>query len=234
MRPKKNGLQSGADLIPANISSLKDLPPIHLLKPGPDRGKFLLESLKKRKTTREISEKKLSLQILSDLLWAACGVNRKTGPFGIPGRTAATASNSQEIELYVALEEGVYQYDAFHSRLLPVVAGDLRSLAIGPRQPDFAVNAPVHIIFVADIDKLIHTSGYAEPGLLVPEIQKSYYFVDTGIIAGNVYLFAASRGLAAWFHNCNKPILAKKLKLRGDQEVLFSQTVGYPANSRNL
>jgi nitroreductase len=80
-----------------------------------------------------------------------------------------------------------------------------------------------------DVNKLSHTTGYQEPGLQDPDIQKSYYFVDTGLIAGNVYLFAASRGLASWFHNCNKPVLAEKLKLRADQRVLFGQTVGYPA-----
>jgi nitroreductase len=79
-----------------------------------------------------------------------------------------------------------------------------------------------------DIDKLANTSGYMEPGLKDPETQKAYYYVDTGLIAGNVYLFAASQGLASWFHNCNKPALKAKLKLRKDQRVLFGQTVGYP------
>ena len=70
---------------------------------------------------------------------------------------------------------------------------------------------------------------FQEPGLKDAEIQKSYYFVDTGLIAGNVYLFAAAQGLAAWFHNCDKPGLAKDLNLRPDQRVLFAQTVGYAA-----
>lgn len=59
--------------------------------------------------------------------------------------------------------------------------------------------------------------------------QKSYYYVATGLIASNVYLFAASQGLAAWFHNCNREAAARKFKLRPDQRVLFAQTVGYPA-----
>jgi hypothetical protein len=62
-----------------------------------------------------------------------------------------------------------------------------------------------------------------------PDIQKSYYNVATGLIAGNVYLFAASQGLAAWFHNCDKAGLATALKLRPEQRVLYAQTVGYPA-----
>jgi len=207
---------------------IQQLQPIKLLKPGIDNGKSVLKSLKQRKTTREISEKKLSLQMLSDLLWAACGVNRKTGPFEIPGRTAATASNSQEIDVYVAMEEGTYLYDAFHNKMIPVVAGDLRPLAIGQGQANFGHMAPVRLIYVVDINKLANTSGYQEPGLQNPEVQKSYYFVDTGLIAGNVYLFAASQGLASWFHNCNKPALTGKLNLRADQRVLFGQTVGYP------
>jgi nitroreductase len=210
---------------------IKNLQPIVLPKPGYDGGKSLLKALKQRKTIREISDKKLSLQTLSNLLWAAYGINRKTGPFGIPGRTAASASNSQEIDLYVALQEATYFYDAIHHRLIPVAAGDLRSLAIGPGQTGFGANAPVRFIYIADISKLTNTAGYREPGLHDPEIQKSYYYADTGLIAGNVYLFAASQGLAAWFHNCNKSGLRAKLNLRADQRILFGQTVGYPAKN---
>lgn len=207
---------------------LNDLSPVKLLKPGAGSKKSVVKLLHKRRTIREISDKKLSLQMLSDLLWAACGINRKKGPFGIPGRTAATASNSQEIDVYVALKEGVYLYDAVHHNLLPVISGDFRKLAIGHGQSGFGDKAPVRLIFVADIDKLVHTKGYQEPGLLDPEVQKSYYYTDTGLIAGNVYLFAASHGLASWFHNCNRDALAEKLKLRKDQRALFGQTVGYP------
>ena len=209
-------------------ASSQDLLPIKLPRPILDDDKSLLKALQQRKTIREISDKKISSQILSNLLWAAYGVNRKKGPFGIPGRTAASASNSQEIDVYVALPEGIYLYDAFHHRLLPVVAGDLRTLAIGKGQSNFGSRAPVRLIYIVDINKLSNTSGFQEPGLQDPEIQKSYYYVDTGLIAGNVYLFAASHGLASWFHNCNKTDLAANLKLRPDQRILFAQTVGYP------
>ena len=213
-----------------NLSiSAKGFLTIKLPKPTLSRSTSVFKTLQQRKTIREISDKKLSLQVLSNLLWAAYGVNRKKGPFGIPGRTAASASNSQEIDLYVAMQEGIYLYDAFHHRLIPVVAGDLRALAIGPGQANFVAKAPVQLIYIADVYKLTHTSGYQEPGLQDPEIQKSYYYVDTGLIAGNVYLFAASQGLASWFHNCNKSALTAKLNLRADQRVLFGQTVGYPA-----
>jgi len=191
-------------------------------------GKSLPESLRQRATIREISDRKLPLQLLSNLLWAACGVNRVKGPFGGPGITAASASNSQEIDVFVALEDGAYLFDAREHRLLPVAGGDLRAMAISPGQKNVKMTAPVQLIYVVDIHRLSHTAGFQEPGLQDPEIQKSYYFVDTGLIAGNVYLFSASQGLAAWFHNCDKAGLARKLKLRSEQRVLFGQTVGYP------
>ena len=205
-----------------------DLQPITLPKPEKDGGKSVLAALWERRTNRSIRDEKLPPQTLSNLLWAAFGVNRESGPFNQIGRTAASASNSQEIDLYVALPEGTYLYEAVPHRLAPVVAGDLRTLAGGRGRRGGAATAPVSIIFVADIAKFAK-AGFQEPGLKDPEIQKSYYNIAAGLIAGNVYLFAASQGLAAWFHNCNKPALATELKLRPDQRVLYAQTVGFPA-----
>jgi hypothetical protein len=90
----------------------------------------------------------------------------------------------------------------------------------------------VELVYVVDLDRLEHTTGFEEPGLHDPEVQKSYYFVDTGLIAGNVYLFAASRDLACWFHNCDRATLGAKLGLRATQRPLFAQTVGFPAEAR--
>jgi nitroreductase len=202
--------------------------PVELPTPKLRVGKSLPESLRARRTIREFNDRKLPMQQLSNLLWAACGVNRRKGPFGGLGLTAASASNSQEIDLFVALEEGAYLFDARHHRLQPVVASDLRTMAVGPGQKNVATKAAVQLLYVADIHRLSHTAGFQEPGLQDPEVQKSYDFVDTGLIAGNVYLFAASQGLAAWFHNCDKVGLRHKLKLRAEQRVLFGQTVGYP------
>ena len=206
------------------------LRPIDLLPPIEDRALSFHEAVARRRTTREIAATPLDLARLSNLLWAACGVNRKQGPFGAPGRTAASASNSQEIDLYVALEGGVYLYDAVRHRLNPVAAEDLRSLAMNSRQ-GVGSEAPVQLIYVVDLRRLAHTAGFDEPGLHDPEIQKSYYFVDTGIIAGNVYLFAAAHGLASWFHNCEKQALMRSLALRPEQKVLFAQSIGWPANA---
>ena len=202
-----------------------DLQPITLAPPETDGGKSVLAALHERRTNRNISDKPLPHQVLSNLLWAAFGVNRAAGSFGKPGRTAASASNSQEIDLYVALPEGVYLYEAGPHRLTPVVAGDLRSRS-GRRA---AATAPVNLFYVADLTRYDTGPGQPDRNIGDPEVQKSYYYVATGLIASNVYLFAASQGLAAWFHNCDKRNTPQELKLRAQQRVLFAQTVGYPA-----
>jgi nitroreductase len=206
----------------------KSLPAIRLPTPTEDQALSLLAALKQRKTVREFNALQLPLQQTSNLLWAACGVNRQEGPFGLAGRTAASASNSQEIDLYVAREDGTYLYDALNSLLIPIVAHDLRARALTPGQQSTGAKAPMQLIFVADLRRLTHTAGFDEAGLHDPEVQKSYYYVDTGLIAGNVYLFAAAHGLAAWFHNCDRTGLAQRLRLRSEQRVLFAQSIGYP------
>jgi hypothetical protein len=213
------------------IHEQSDLHVIRLPTPAKSGTTSVFTALARRKTTREMSNAPLPIQELSNLLWAGCGVNRPTGPFGIPGRTAASASNSQEIDLYVALESGVYLYDAINNQLVPVVPHDLRAGALTPGQRGVNATAPVQLIFVADLNRLTHAAEFLEPALLEVEVQKSYYYVDTGIIAGNVYLFAAAQGLAAWFHNCHRTDLARRLGLRPEQRVLFAQSVGYPENS---
>lgn len=202
---------------------------IPLPPPAPGSRVTFRTALRNRRTTRDIDVTPLPVQLLSDLLWSAWGINRPDGPFGQPGRTAASASNSQEIDLYVALEQGSYRYEAPHHRLEPIIAGDIRRDAMTPGQRSIETKPPVQLIYVADIDRLANTQGIQEPGLQDTETQKAYYYVDTGMIAGNVYLFAAACGLAAWFHNCDRDALARHLDLRANQRVLFAQSVGYPA-----
>jgi nitroreductase len=206
-------------------STTGNMQSITLPEPAFEQRGTLFEALKERRTSRSIKAKKIPLQLLSDILWAAQGVNRLQGPFEGPGRTAGSASNSQEICVYVAKEEGTYLYEPDSHRLTPVAADDIRALAIGPGQRAGA-KAPVRFIYVVDIDRF-RNAGYQEPGLYDPEIQKSYYFVDTGLIAQNVYLAASSLGLASWFHNCNKAAHAKELRLKPHQRALFGQTIGY-------
>ena len=205
---------------------IEDLQPISLLEPVFEGCGSVFEALKMRRTCRVMRAESVPLQVLADILWAAQGVNRRKGPFEGPGRTAGSASNSQEICIYVALEAGTYLYDPDAHRLIPAAAGDNRLLAIGAGQARAGGEAPVRLIYVVDIEKF-KTAGFQEPGLYDAEIQKSYYFVDTGLIAQNVYLAAAALGLAAWFHNCNKAAIGKKLGLKPHQGALFGQTIGY-------
>ena len=209
-----------------SISGTLELEPILLPQPEKDGGKSVLAALLERKTNRTISSKELPRQVLSNLLWAAFGVNREKAGFDKKGRTAPSASNSQEIDLYVALPGGVYLYEAIPHRLSPVAAGDFR-MRSGRRS---AATAPVNIFYIVDLSR--YDLGPSQPDREIgdPEIQKSYYYTDTGFIAQNVYLFAASQGLAAWFHNCDKENTVKEFNLKTNQKVLFAQTVGYPEN----
>ena len=202
---------------------------LQLPAPASDPDDPIVAMFERRKTTRDIGPAPLSMQDLSKLLWSAFGINRTAGPFGAPGRTAGSASNSQEIDVYVALADGVYLYDALNCCLALVTHGDLRASALTPGQPGITAMAPVQLIYVVDLHRLTHTVGFEEPGLHDPETQKSYYYVDTGLIAENVYLFAAAYGLAAWFHNCDRASLAQSLELKAEQRVLFAQSVGYPS-----
>ena len=124
------------------------------------------------------------------------------------------------------MENGTYLYEPGPHRLAPVAVGDIRPLAIGAGQGRAGANAPVRFIYVVDMERF-KNAGFQEPGLYDPEIQKSYYFVDTGLVAQNVYLTASALGLAAWFHNCNKVELQRKLDLKPHERALFGQTIGY-------
>jgi nitroreductase len=220
-----------SDTVKKNPSVVSDLVSIQLPKPALKRGLTVRAALKKRCTVRSIRDKKVSLQTVSNILWAAAGINRQKGPFNMCGRTFASASNSQEIDIYVTLPEGIYLYDASMHTIQPVASGDFRSSAISAGQKGAGANAPVRLVYVVDLEKF-KNAGFQEPGLQDPETQKAYYFVDTGMIAGNVYLYAVSQGLAAWFHNCDRESLAKVLKLRPAQRILFGQTIGKPEKQK--
>ncbi len=207
-----------AALRPAARASAPELQPITLPKPETDGGKPLMQALRLRRTTREIAPDKLPWQTVSNLLWAAFGVNRPEGPMGRPGRTAPSAMNLQEIEIYLALPEGVYRYAALTHRLDPVLASDIRAQA--GRRPAVAA-APLTLIYVSDTGKFAKVQQ--------PELQIAFTNADVGFIGQNVYLFCASEGLAAWFHTPDREALAKTLRLAPEQRVLYAQTVGYPA-----
>jgi len=187
--------------------------PLELPSPQTEGGKPLMQVLKERKSSRDFSSKPLPPQVLSNLPWAAFGVNRPDGR-----RTAPSARNMQEIDIYVALPEGLFLYDAKAHRLNPVVAEDLRG-ATGT-QP-FVAQAPVNLIYVADSARM---------GSGSEESKNFYAAADTGFIAQNVYLFCASEGLATVVRALvDREKLAPRMKLRPEQRIVLAQTVGYPA-----
>jgi len=191
----------------------QDLKPVQLLPPNLDGGKPLMQVLKARATSRAFDTEKLSDQVLSNLVWAAFGINRPDSG----RRTAPSAQNWQEIDVYVVLASGTYVYDARAHALTPVVADDLRALT---GKQGFAKDAPVTLVFVAD---------YARMGRASQEDKDLYSAADTGYISQNVYLFCASEGLATGVRgSIDRPILAKALKLRPEQKIMLAQSVGYP------
>jgi SagB-type dehydrogenase family enzyme len=197
----------------ATVAVAQELKPIELPKPQTDGGKPLMQALRDRHSTREFKSEKLPLPVLSNLLWAAFGVNRADSG----KRTAPSAMDWQEIDVYVALAEGLYVYDAKAHQLNPVAAEDVRA-ATG--RQDFVKEAPVNLVYVADLAKTGGTSL---------EDKIFYTAVDAGFIGQNVYLFCASEGLGVVVRAMvDRPALAKLMKLRPDQRILVAQTVGYP------
>jgi nitroreductase len=172
-----------------------------------------MQALSHRHTTRAFRDQALPRQTLSNLLWAAFGVNRESmdngHPGGRPGRTAPSAMNSQDIELYVVLAEGVYIYDAMQNSLHPVAASDVR-FKIGAAP---AIHAAVTIVYVGPA-------------------KDTFEQVDTGFIGQNVYLFAASEGLNAWFYSLQgtkeNSAASAALNLGTGQVPLYAQSVGFP------
>jgi SagB-type dehydrogenase family enzyme len=183
-----------------------------LPKPQTSIGRPLMEVLKNRKTSRDFSPEKLPMQTLANLLWAGFGVNRPDGH-----RTAPSAMNWQEMDVYVVTAEGIYIYDAKANALNPVAAGDFRGQT-GTQA--FVKDAPVNLVYVADLAKAKRANE---------EDQKIYTAADAGFIAQNVYLYCASEGLATVVRgSIDRPALATALKLRPDQKIILGQTVGYP------
>lgn len=186
---------------------------VELPEPNMEGGMPLMEALKLRQTMREYSDRQLVPQVLSDLLWAAFGVNRpESGK-----RTAPSAMNLQEIDIYVALAEGLYLFRP-EDHVLEMISGDdIRAMTGGQ---DFVAGAPVNLVFVADYSRM--TRGSAA--------DKDFYSAtDTGFISQNVYLFCASEGLATVVRGwVDRDALAKAMGLGEDQKIILAQTVGYP------
>jgi nitroreductase len=195
------------------LGSAQDLAPVTLPAPITSGGKPLMQALKDRASAREFSSDALPAQTLSNLLWAAWGINRPDGH-----RTAPSASNKQEIEIYVTLPSGAFLWNAATNTLAPVSGSDLRA-ATGT-QP-FPATAPVNLVYVADMTKAGRPATDPQQMLNTG--------ANAGFIAENVYLFCASEGLATVVRaSVSKETLAKALKLRETQVIVLAQTVGYP------
>jgi len=188
-----------------------DPSPIQLPSPQMEGGKPLMQTLKDRISLRTFGEEKLPLQTLSNLLWAAFGINRPDGR-----RTAPSARNWQEIDIYVSSPEGLFLWDAQKNLLNPIVGKDVRGLT--GNQP-FAKEAAVNLVYVADYSRV---TGEGEgKDVLVG--------ADIGFIGENVYLYCASEGLATVFRaNVDRETLAKEMKLKPERKIMFAQSVGYP------
>lgn len=190
-------------------------PELRLLPPAQQwGGKPLLEALKARRSCREFSHEELPVSVLSNLLWAAFGVNRpETG-----GRTAPSAHDWEEIDIFAASADGLYLYDAQDHVLKKRLDWDLR--ASTGLQPFVAV-APLDLIYVADLSRMSEASA---------EEKAQYAGPDAGFIAENVYLFCASEGLATVVRGMvDRPRLAKLMGLSPQQKIILAQSVGYPA-----
>jgi len=195
----------------------QEMKPIQLPEPKLDPSKSLVQALKDRKTSREYSSGNLSQQALSNLLWAAWGISRADSG----KRTAPSAYNKQEIDLYVAMADGAYRYDPKGNALVPVAPGDLRMLT---GTQSYFKDAAINLVYVADLARM----NEAEES-----IKMFLASAGTGFIAQNVYLFCASEGLATVFRaGIDKPKLGAALKLRPEQKITFAQTVGLPKSGK--
>jgi len=177
-------------------------------------GMPLMEALQNRQSQRSFSSKELTQQQLSDLLWAAYGINRPNGY-----RTVPSARTWNEFDIYVIKANGWYVYDPQQHALLKMGNDDLR---VASAVQEFAHTAPINLVFVADFDRMTNADD---------ETRKFYSATDVGYISQNVYLYCASEGLATIVRGqIDKQKMKELLKLRPNQHIILAQTVGYPGN----
>jgi nitroreductase len=191
---------------------------IRLPDPSRKGGKPLMETLNERSSARLFSDKELTLQQISDLLWAAWGINRETDG----RRTAPSSHNSQEMDVYVTLKSGLYLYDAQLNTLKQIHDRDIRGLT---GTQDFPAAAPLNIVYVADLAK----RGLTEDRQVTEADQLSSW-ANTGFMAQNVYLWCASEGMSCVIRAMvPRDRLAPEMNLRPLQVIILAQTIGYPS-----
>ena len=191
----------------------QELTEIKLNAPDKTRGSAVMKALSDRQSVREYDTKDISLKDLSDLLWAANGVNRTDGK-----RTAPTAMDRREIDVYVVNKDGVYLYDAPGHVLKPVTKGDYRKAVAA--QQDFVSTAPLSLVIVANVEKL---------GDATKESTRLTAALDAGIVCQNINIFCAGAGLATVPRgSMNQNELKKALKLSDTQLLMLNNPIGYP------
>lgn len=177
-------------------------------------GMPLMEALQNRQSQRSFSSKELTQQQLSDLLWAAYGINRPNGY-----RTVPSARTWNEFDIYIIKANGWYVYEPQQHALLKMGNDDFR---VASAVQEFAHTAPINLVFVADFDRMTNADD---------ETRKFYSATDVGYISQNVYLYCASEGLATIVRGqIDKQKMKELLKLRPNQHIILAQTVGYPGN----
>lgn len=209
-------MSQAANLL-SNDPLLHNLPLDHAAGELTSLSKSLLRVLAQRHSDRQFSSRTVPLALLAHLLWAAHGVNRQeTGQ-----RTAPSAKNWQEIDIYVTQEAGLFRFEPAAAALRQLSHRDLRA-ATGWQ--DFVASAPLNLVYVADLGKMDQAPR---------QEQKFYAALDTGFISQNVYLFCAAQGLAtvarAWV---DRPLLAQALQLSATQRIILAQSVGFPLHAR--
>jgi len=186
---------------------------VKLPAPQMTGGRPLMDCMKARESMREFGPEKISPQILSNLLWAANGINRPDSG----KRTAPSAVNWQDIDIYVATAEGLFLYIPKEHALKKILGEDVRA-ATGTQ--DFVKDVPVNLIYVSDYGKLPRGTD---------EDRRFYSGTHTGFISQNVYLFCASEGLATVVRGLiDREAMAKVMQLRPEQHITFSQSIGFP------
>lgn len=201
-------------LVVAGSIDAQVLERVQLPEPRKTGGMPLMEALDKRQSTRSFSERELSNQVLSNILWAAYGINREDGR-----RTAPSARNFQPFDIYLIMADGWYMYQPEENALHKMGNDDLRNDA---GSQDYVATAPLNLIFVSDYDRL---PGSDDSGKYTSSS------TDVGFISQNVYLYCASEGLATVVRGLvDRDRLKEVLRLRPSQHVVLGQSVGYPGN----
>lgn len=195
------------------IAALESAPPVLALPTPRWPASTLEQALKNRCSSRAFATQALSIELLSSLLWSAFGVNRRDSH----GRTAPSAHNWQETEVYAVMATGAYRYDARAHHLELAVGHDLRA-ASGLQ--DFVADAPLNLVYVADFARM-HEAMEPEREFLAG--------ADAGFIAQNVYLFCAAAGLATVVRGLiDRRALSRALQLEPTRRVTLAQSVGHP------